>query len=241
MCIKTRFLLTSLLFLLIMSPASRVSTAHHESISRPMVSQRVVPLARFSSVELRNGGRVFVRHGAMQRVTLLKGSTAFTHITVGGGDRLVIDKCPGKCPRGYELEIEVVAPDIAGISIVDGGTIEVLGSFPGREGMNVAVSQGGTIDIRSLTVDSVTASVDQGGIIFTKPRNAMIASVRHGGIITYWGDPQVTSSVQHGGVVSKGTADDAEKPLSDLFPSFQYATPTPPSPPVPVQRLHPVN
>ena len=238
---KTRFLLTSVLFLLIISPATRVLTVHSESMSRPVVSQRVVSLGRFSSVELRNGGKVFVRHGATQRVTLLKGNPTFTDVTVAGGERLVIDKCRSKCPRGYELEIEIVMPDITAISIADGGTIAVRGNFPGREGMSVAVSQGGTIDIRSLTVDSVTASIDQGGIIFTKPRSAMIASVRNGGNITYWGDAQVTSSVQQGGVVAKGTADDAEKPLSDLAPSHQYGSPVPPLPPVPVQRLRTVN
>lgn len=207
--------------LLLISPAIRVSTAHSESMSRPVGSQTVVPVGRFGSVELRNGGKVFLRHGATQRVTLLKGSPVHTQITIAGGDQLVIDKCRNKCPRGYELEVEIVAPDIAGISIADGGTIEVQGSFPRREEIRVAVSQGGTIDIRSMTVGSVTASVDQGGRIFTKPQSALIAKVLQGGNITYWGDAQVTSSVRHGGVVTKGTADEADKPLLDLGDAFQ--------------------
>ena len=229
---QSRFLMTSVLVLLFLSPAIRVSTAHSESTSLPIGSQNVVSLARFSSVELRNGGKAILRHGPIQRVTLLKGSLDYTQVTIANGDRLVIDKCRGKCPRRYELEVEIVAPDIAGISIADGGTVEVRDSFPRREEIRVAVSQGGAIDIRSLMVDFVTASVDQGGTIFAKPQSTLIASVRQGGQITYWGDAQIRSYVRHGGVVSRGTADEADKPLSDFDPSLQAVPPIPPVPPI---------
>ncbi len=231
--------LVASLILLFSSPP-RVSTAHSESMSPGMGAQKMA-LGRFNSVELRNGGKVFLRHGATQRVTLLKGSPVYTQVTITGEDRLLINKCRTDCPRRYELEIEIVTPDIAGISIADGGTIEVRDSFPPRKEIRVAVSQGGTIDIRSLTVDSVTASVDQGGKILTKPQSAMIASVRQGGNITYWGDAQVRSSVRDGGVVTKGTADEADKPLSELSDAVQSVPPVPPLPLIQVQRLRTVN
>ena len=224
------------LVLVMSSLAARLSTAHSELILLPVWSQTVVPLGRFSSVELRNGGKVFVRHGATQRVTLLKGSQEHTQFTIAGGERLVIDACRNKCPQEYELEVEVMAPDIAGISIADGGTIAARGSFPRREEIRVAVSNGGTIDIRSMTVDSVTAMIAQGGRIFTKPQSAMIASVRQGGNITYWGDAQVISSVRQGGVVTKGSADEVSKPLSDFSDSLQSVPPVPPLPPTPNAR-----
>ncbi|MFZ0060947.1 MAG: hypothetical protein WAL47_02845 [Pyrinomonadaceae bacterium] len=236
MYLVSRFLVTSVLVLLFISPAIRMSDAHSESMSRPAGVQTVVPLGRFSSVELRNRGKVFVRHGATQRVTLLKGSPDYTQFTIAGGERLVIDACRNKCPREYELEVEVMAPDIAGISIADGGTIAALGSFPRREEIRVAVSNGGTIDIRSMTVDSVTALIDQGGRIFTKPQSAMIASIRQGGNITYWGDAQVISSVRQGGVVTKGSADEVSKPLSNFSDSLQSVPPVPPLPPTPNER-----
>jgi hypothetical protein len=240
MYIRSRFLVTGVL-VLFMSPAIPVSTIHSESISREVELQTAVTIAPFSAVELRNGGKVFIRHGATQRVTLLKGVRDYTHVKIAGGDRLVIDKCRSNCPRGYELEVEIVTPDIASISIADGGTIEVQGSFPGRAEIRVAVTSGGTIDIRSMSVESVTASVDQGGKIFTKPQSAMTAAVRHGGNITYWGDAKVVSSIRDGGVVIKGSADDADKPLSHLGSSFQDVPPIPPLPPIPVQRVRPVN
>ena len=231
MYLVNRFLLPSVLFLLFMSPAIRVSTAHSESMSQLVESQTVGSLGRFSSVELHNGAKAILRYGPAQRVTLLKGSLNYTQVTARG-DRLLIDKCRDRCPRGYELEIEIVAPYIDGISIVDGGTIAGWGSFPRQAEIRVAVSNGGTIDIRSMTVDSVAASVDQGGRILTKPHTAMIASVRHGGNITYWGDPQVISSVRDGGVVVRGAADEADKPLSDFDPSPPFSPPVPPVSPI---------
>jgi hypothetical protein len=48
------------------------------------------------------------------------------------------------------------------------------------------------------------------------PRIALFASVVNGGQITYWGDARLESSVRRGGVVTKGTADEADKPLSEL-------------------------
>lgn len=193
-------------------------------------AQTVVPVAPFLSVELRDGIHAILRHGPSQRVILLKGSPDHTAFTITDGGRLVIDKCKGGCPRGYAVEVEIVTADIAGIVVADGGTIQSRGSFPRQAEIGVAVHDGGTIDIRSMAVDSVTASVEEGGRIFTMPQIAMSASVVNGGQITYWGAARVESSVRHGGGVIKGTAAEADKPLSELNP------PLPSVPSVPVLR-----
>ena len=233
----TRYLVSSVLVLLSTSPAIGVSTAHSDSMSPLVALQAVVQLARFRSVELRNGGKVILRHAPVQQVTLLKGSLNYTHVTIASGDRLVIDKCRIKCPPGYKLEVEIAAPDIAGISIADGGTIEVRGPFPRRNEIKAAVSQGGVIDIRQMTVDSVTASIEQGGTILTKPHSVLIASVLQGGNITYWGEARVISSDQHGGAVTKGPAEAANKPLWVFGASFSSVPPIPGSPIQPVRNL----
>jgi len=207
------------------------------AMPKPVIAQTVVPLAPFRSVELRNGGKAILRHGPVQRVTLLKGTLDYSQVTIVSGDRLVIDKCSNKCPRGYELEIEIITPDIYGISVAHGGTIASRGNFPRLAEIRIDVSNGGTIDIRSITVDSVNASVDQGGRIFTKPQVSMSASVRQGGIITYWGDAQVTSSVEHGGVVTKGTAEEADQPISDIGPSLPSVPQSPITPTRPIQPI----
>src|SRR5688572_21550652 len=76
------------------------------AMATPIVPQTVVPLAPFSTIELHDGSKIILRHGPTQRVTLLKGSLAYTRFTITDGGRLVIYKCQSRCPRGYELEIE---------------------------------------------------------------------------------------------------------------------------------------
>jgi hypothetical protein len=175
-----------------------------------------VEVAPFRSVELRNGGKAILRYGPAQRVTFLKGSPDHTQVTIASGDGLVIEKCKRKCERGYELEIEILTPELARVTVAHGGTIESRGSFPRQAEIGVTVDNGGTIDLRSMSVGSVTASVVSGGRILAKPLTVMVASVVDGGNITYWGDADVTPSIQHGGVITRGTSSDADKPLSEL-------------------------
>ena len=202
----------------------------------PVAMQPGVPsTASFSSVELRNGGKVNLIHGQSQGVTLLKGDPAQASITIRDDGRLVIDRCRTHCPRGHDFEVEVVTPALSAIAVAEGGAIQSRGNFPSWPEIGVAVSQGGTIDIRSMTVANVTASVNSGGRIFTRPATALSAKVEQGGNITYWGDAVVKSSVRGGGVVVRGTAADADKSLAELLgPEFvEPLAPIPPVPPVP--------
>lgn len=113
----------------------------------PMTSvatQQTVSLAPFTSVQLDSGVKAVLEYGPVQRVTLLKGSADVSVITVTQ-DRLVIDKCRDKCPRGYELHVEIVIPFITGISVAHGGAIESRGNFPRHTAMSLAVSHDGTV------------------------------------------------------------------------------------------------
>jgi beta-lactamase regulating signal transducer with metallopeptidase domain len=201
----------------------------------PVAIQPGVPLtAVFSAIELRNGGQVNLVQGQSQSVTLLKGDPQESSITLGDDGRLVIDRCPARCPRGHDFEVEVVTPRLAAIAVAEGGTIQSRGEFPHQPEIGVAVSQGGTIDIRSMAVGNVTASVNSGGRIFVKPERVLSAEIEQGGLITYWGAADVKSSVRYGGVVTRGTAADAEKPLAELGPELvQPIRPTPPVAPIP--------
>ncbi|HEX5734124.1 MAG TPA: DUF2807 domain-containing protein [Blastocatellia bacterium] len=202
------------------------------AVSAPVAAQTEVPVAPFRSVELSGGAVAILRYGPTQRVTLLRGSTDYSRFTIADGGRLVIDKCKSRCPPGYDLEIEIITADINVILATDGGTIQSRGSFPRQAEIGVAIRDGGTIDIRSMALDKVTASVEEGGRIFTMPQSALSASIVNGGEITYWGDARVESSVRQGGVVIKGTAAEADKPLSELSPPLEPPPPVPPVPPI---------
>lgn len=203
-------------------------------LSVSVVAQKTIQVAPFNSVELRNGGKAIVRQGPGQRVTLVKGSTDCTQVTVDR-NRLIIDSGKSHCPRDREREVEIVTPTVEGLAVTHGGLLQSLGTFSGQTAIAVAVNQGGTIDIRSMRVQSVTAAVTSGGRIFVIPQNSMIASVVDGGLITYWGAPQVTSSISNAAGVIKGAAEDADKPISDLTfssPPITSVAPIAPIPPV---------
>jgi hypothetical protein len=211
--------------LLVLSAIPSVQTAAQSELLS-------VEVATFRSVELRNGGKAIVRHGPTQRVTFLKGSPDCARVTTASGDGLVIEKRKSKGDRGCELEIEILTPELACLSVAHGGTIQSRGSFPRQAEIGVTVDNGGTIDIRSMSVGSVTASVISGGRIFAQPLTVMVASVVDGGNITYWGDAHLTPSIQHGGVVTRGTPSDADKPLSELGPATAPVPPIPALPPI---------
>jgi hypothetical protein len=194
------------------------------------MADSVVRLGPFRSVTLRNGGHVILRHASDQRVTLRDGADECTSATIVDGDRLVIDHAHRRCPRGQRPVVEILSPDVDGLRVMDGGTIQTRGEFPRKAELRVAVEQGGLIDLRSMRVDRVTAAVDQGGRILTRPQETLVASVAHGGAVTYWGSPRVTSSTTMGGVVARGAADVADRPLLDMDPA------TPAVPAVPPRR-----
>jgi hypothetical protein len=171
----------------------------------PAVAQTLISVAPFNSVELRGGGHVVIRHGDVQSVTLLKGSTEFTSTRIRDGKQLVIDACNSECPTHYDLEIEIVTPDIGAVAVEGGGAIESAGAFPNQRDITAAVRGGGSVDVRSIDAASATTAVDGGGKIRVKSENALTAAVNGGGRIVYWGDPNVTSAVNGGGSISKGS------------------------------------
>src|SRR5215212_3007876 len=171
-------------------------------------AREVVQLPPFHSIDVPKGGHVVLRRASTQRVSRVKGSQDYARFRVTEGGVLVIDVDRHKRPRGYREEIQIELPSVARLSLSNGGWIRTLGEFPRQGEIEVEVSNGGTIDTRSMPADRVTASVDQGGRILTVTGVALFATVSHGGVIIYWGNGRVTRSILDGGVVQKGEADD---------------------------------
>ena len=189
----------------------------------------VVRVGEFRSLSLHQGGHVVVRYGDVQRVSILTADAQYTHIRLGDGQQLIIER-EGKCPRGYRVDVEVVTPVLSGVSVSNGGTVQVLGTFPAQPSIAASVEQGGTIDIRSIPAGTVDASVESGGRIFTTVRESLRASVHSGGIVSYLGRPKsIRKSIVEGGVVAYGDAGDWDAAIPPVAP----IPPLPPIPPVP--------
>jgi hypothetical protein len=172
-------------------------------VAGPALATEAVSVGHFSQVQLRGGGHVVLRHGATQSVTLLKGSSKFTAFNIRHGRELVIDACNDSCPHAYDLEIEIVSPDLDGVAIEGGGEIVAQGNFPGQDRLALAVNGGGDIDMRPISATAVDAAVNGGGDIQLTATKQLNAAVSGGGDITYRGNPQVSEAVQGGGDVSR--------------------------------------
>lgn len=177
-------------------------------LAAPASAAETVALPRFEGIELKGGGSVVVRQGAIQRVTLVEGSTGHSRVRVeprgrNGLARLVVDACTAQCPRDYRLRIEIVTPDLLAVAVNGGGRIDVAGGFSPRRHVSAAVNGGGQIDARALPARDVAAAVNGGGQLRVTATASLAAAVNGGGAIQYWGDPQVTSSIRGGGAVTK--------------------------------------
>jgi hypothetical protein len=165
------------------------------------LAQTVVPVAPFESIELRGGGHVTLRHGAEQKVTIRTGSTQFTTFELRDSRKLVIDACHDNCPMHYDLDIEIVTPNIAAVAVSGGGAIESASGFPVQPSLAAAVNGGGRIDMRAIDVRSATAAVEGGGKIDIRASTTLTAAVDGGGSIRYVGAANVTTAINGGGSV----------------------------------------
>jgi hypothetical protein len=163
-----------------------------------------VSVPPFRSVELRGGGHLTLRPGQEQRVTILNGTARITRFHVKDRDKLVIDACDNNCPHHYDLEIEIVTPEINGVAISGGGEVVAERGFGHQRSLGLAIEGGGEIDVRAIPVSSADAAVDGGGDIRLRAERSLEAAVSGGGNISYWGNPSVTSAVDGGGSVNRG-------------------------------------
>jgi Putative auto-transporter adhesin, head GIN domain len=169
----------------------------------PALAATTVPVGHFDAVSLSGGGHVTIRHGASQSVRLLSGSTEFTTIKIKHGNDLDIEACNNRCPQHYDLEIEIVTPDLKAAAIEGGGHVTAEGGFPNSGEISAAVDGGGHLDLAALKADKVSAAVNGGGHIEVTALRDLSAAVDGGGSIVYHGDPQVSQAIDGGGSVSR--------------------------------------
>ena len=166
----------------------------------PSATQTPVSVGRFDSVDLRGGGRVTIRHGDTQRVTLLRGNTEMSRLSVDRDGKLEIRACVRSCSN-YRLEVEIVTPQLEAIAITGGGSIQTESGFAERRDLALAICSDGELDATAVPAVNVAASVHGGGAILTRARGTLAASINGGGTIRYRGDPAVTAAVNGGGTV----------------------------------------
>jgi hypothetical protein len=170
-------------------------------MAAPALAGTDIPLAHFTGIGLHGGGHVVLRHGPVQRVTLIKGDAKITKFEVKGGS-LEIDVCRWNCLWHYDLEVEIVTPGVTALAVYGGGDLEAKGDFPLQDSMSLAVHGGGDVDIDAIPVKNVQAAVHGGGELRTNATETLTAAVHGGGSVVYKGHPRVISAVHGGGSIS---------------------------------------
>jgi hypothetical protein len=172
--------------------------------SVPALASELVPVPQFDAVGLEGGGSVVIVPGPVQRVSILEGSSRFTHIYVEHGRSLKIDTCDRDCPQHYRLKVEIETPRVPVLAVDGGGAINVAGGFAREGHLVAAVNGGGTIDTRAVDAGDVTAAVNGGGDLLVRASSSLTGAVRGGGVVRYWGNPRVTTAIDGGGSVRPG-------------------------------------
>jgi len=162
-----------------------------------------VPLSPFRAVELHGGGSIILVPSSVQRIALEEGSSQITRFRVDQEGKLVIDACSRQCPPAYRLRMRIETPQLLGIGVNGGGMITAGNGFAPQKSLGVAVKGGGKIDVRSIDVGNVGASVSGGGAILVTARRSLAAAVNGGGEIRYSGNPAVTMAINGGGNVRR--------------------------------------
>lgn len=172
--------------------------------SAPLAAAETIDVRRFDSIELRGGGSVVVSPGPVQQVTIVDGSSQFTSIGVDGRGKLRIDACNARCPRNYDLKIEIRSPDMPDSAVNGGGSIVAAPGFAPQGHVAAAVNGGGLVDVRALSASSVSAAVNGGGQVLTGHSTSLSAAVHGGGEVRYVSSGTVSSATHGGGTVRRG-------------------------------------
>ena len=170
------------------------------TLAAPATAGTEVPLASFHALDLHGGGSVVLKHGSVQRVTILKGSLQYSRLRVVDGT-LDVSACESwwQCPRNYDLKVEIVTPMLSAVAVHGGGDLTTEGAFPQQDKLALDIHGGGDADLRAIPVRNASVSVHGGGDLKVRATEVLSGSVQGGGDVTYWGHPKQLAISTHGG------------------------------------------
>lgn len=164
-------------------------------------AQKVTPVDKFNSLELRGGGTITIRQAAVQRVTVIEATSDRPQVEVVDGGKLILAPCSGVCFGPNHFEVLVETPVMSSVAIKGGGHIVSEGNFAQQGAVSAAIHGGGMIDLKTMPAQSASAAIRGGGKIVMAAQDSLSASIAGGGSIRYLGHPAVSTSIHGGGSV----------------------------------------
>jgi opacity protein-like surface antigen len=167
-----------------------------------------VPVGQFRSVTIEGQGHITFVHGAQQRVVLKEGDTTNTKIYVKDGE-LIFKSCPGtgflgwgnSCPSGYDLQVEITTPGIAGVEIDGSGKFDTAGSFPQQPKLAIEINGSGNVDLSGLPAASSDVAIHGSGKVYTTAHDKLDVEIAGSGTVIYGGAPHISQTIMGSGVV----------------------------------------
>jgi|SRR6185312_1968909 hypothetical protein len=167
-----------------------------------------VSVGQFHSVTIEGMGHVTFVRGAQQRVVLKQGDTNNTQIYVKDGE-LVFKSCPGKgwfgwsnsCPMGYDLQVEVTTPGLAGVEIDGSGKFDTNGAFPQQPKLAIEINGSGNVDLSGMPASSSDVAIHGSGKVRTTAHDRLDVEIAGSGTVIYDGAPHISQTIMGSGVV----------------------------------------
>jgi len=107
----------------------------------------------------------------------------------------------GKCVEAFKAKVSDNTLHLTKTEGFDNCNVEIVIGAPKIK--DIAVKNGGIINLTSVESDSMFASIDGGGIISLDAKRFLYGKIKGGGIINYKGNPFVHTDILNGGEVKR--------------------------------------
>jgi hypothetical protein len=200
-----RLRLITMLFLLFITQfcLANYGKAQDNSSRREEVRTQERAITSFEKVVISGGGNIYIHHSLVSKI-ILKGTRTNVVKTKAEvvSDVLYIN-LSDKLTESSEFDVHIYTPVIKGIQLNGGGKVQVKEGFTVVDKFGCGINGGGRINLSSLKVNSLYASINGGGDIYTQVNKFLDGEIKGGGLILYQGSPKVESNIVSGGLIKK--------------------------------------
>jgi hypothetical protein len=162
-----------------------------------------ITLSPFETVVAKGGGNIYFHYSPNTKVEIKgAGSCVEKFIVEVSSNTLSINPKNG-FSENCRSEIHIFTPMVKEIQQDGGGSIKIKEGFASVDVFKCSINGGGNVKMTALRVDSLFASIDEGGEISAQVNKILHGKISGGGVIYYQGDPTVESFISGGGAIKQ--------------------------------------
>jgi len=174
---------------------------------KPLVGReklvKEIALPSFETIVSNGGGNLFFHYSLKSKIEIKGAGPCVEGMQVSVASGTLNIRPKAGFSENCRAEIHVFTPSIKGIQQNGGGRVVIKEGFAPMDIFNCSMDGGGAIQMIALSVDSLFASIEGGGVISAQVRKHLDGKISGGGVILYQGDPVVESKISGGGVIKR--------------------------------------